>query len=354
VYCRARLQGCSQDRSLGGVQLFRRHRPCIGQSTFQPGWPAAAETAEAPVHYPGSFSSATRDSIRRKVLWMIYISGMAKTAVNQDPPAPFARWLRFHSFLGPPQQPSAQDLAFCRDIAGGWIRERGAPRLLFLGVTPDFYSLPWPEGTGLLAVDVSQAMIDNVWPGKKDTALCADWLSMDLPPGSRDIALCDGGLPMLDYPQAQHGFVRILHRVLSDEGLCIFRMFVLPEKRETPDVVLQDFVDGKIGNLSSLVLRMNMALQRSADEGIVFGKVHEAIWSVPHLDGLLVRLGWSPDHLTVIDDCRAITSQWHVLTLQETIDLFCRDPGGFRVQEVRTPSYDLGERCLTVALAKIP
>jgi len=291
---------------------------------------------------------------RRKIPWVVYISGVATTPVNQDPSAPFARWLRFHSFLGPPQQPSEQDLAFCRDIAGGWIRERGAPRVLSLGVTPGYYGLPWPEGTGMLAVDVSQAMIDNVWPGENDTALCANWLSMDLPPGSRDIALCDGGLPILDYPRAQHDLVRILHRVLSDEGLCLFRMFVLPEEREAPEAVLREFVEGEIGNLSCLVLRMNMALQTSADEGVVIGKAYDAIWSVPRLDEVLARLGWSPEHMTLIEECRGITSQWHVLTLRETLDMFCLHPGGFRVQEVRTPSYDLGERCPTVALAKIP
>jgi hypothetical protein len=275
-----------------------------------------------------------------------------KTLVDGDTPAPYERFSWFHSFFGPPLLPSAQDIAYCWEMASEWIRERGAPRALLLGITPAFCTPPWPKGTDLLAVDFSQTMIDTMWPGPKEAALCANWLSMDLPKGSRDIALCDGGLPLLDYPQGQHDVVRILHRVLSDEGLCIFRTFVLPSQRETPDLVIRDFCHGKIGDLSSLVFRLNMSMQKDPEQGIVFGRVYEAIAAIPDLDKLLAELGWSPEHLTLINRCKGIESQCHFLTLEQTIDLFCSDPGGFRVLGVHTPSDDLGQRCPTVTLQR--
>ena len=70
--------------------------------------------------------------------------------------------------LGPPLRPVAQDIGFYWNAAEKWVRERGAPRVLLLGVTPELYHLPWPKGTDLLAVDRSQAMIETVWPGPKE------------------------------------------------------------------------------------------------------------------------------------------------------------------------------------------
>ncbi len=147
--------------------------------------------------------------------------------------------------LGPPLRPSPQDIGFFEDAVQEWIHHYGAPRVLLLGVTPEIYRLPWPEGTDFLAVDHSQAMIDAVWPGPKEAAQCADWLSLKLPDNSRDIVLCDGGLPLLAYPREQQQLVRILRDVLSDQGLCILRLFVPPSQQESPDAVLRDLLEGK-------------------------------------------------------------------------------------------------------------
>jgi hypothetical protein len=277
---------------------------------------------------------------------------MAQRAVNRRTPAPFERFSRFHAFFGPPLLPSAQDVAWCWEAAAGWIGDRGTARVLLLGVTPEYYHLPWPPGTDLLAVDVSQAMIDAFWPGPENTVLCANWLSMDLPASSRDLALCDGGLPLLDYPREQRDLVRVLRDVLSPGGLCIFRMFVMPPEPETPARVLRDLVEGKIGDLSTLVLRMNMSLQESAETGIRFGEVYEAIGAVPGLDALLERLGWTPDHLALIEDCKGVQSRWHVLDLERTAELLCSDPGGFRIRSIRTPAGGVEQRCPTVTFQR--
>ena len=72
--------------------------------------------------------------------------------------------------------------------------------------------------------------------------MCANWLDLNLPDGSRDIVLCDGGLETQPYPQGQQQLVRIIRNVLSDQGLCIFRLYVLPPKRESLDAILGDML----------------------------------------------------------------------------------------------------------------
>lgn len=264
------------------------------------------------------------------------------------------RFSRARALHDPPLRPSAEDLAYFWEMVDEWVRERGTPRVLLLGVTPELHDLPWPEGTDLLTVDRSQVAIDALRLGAKDAVCCAEWLSMDLPEGSRDIALCDGGLHLLDYPQGQRELVRRLRRTLSDGGLCIFRLFLRPSRPETPDAVLRDLLEGKVGNLSALKLRLFTSMQSSPEEGVEFGKVYKAfIQAVPDPEQMAVKIGWPVERMMVIENYKGLNDKVHMLTEEQTIGLFCDVPGGFRVHRVRTPSYELGTRCPTVAFERI-
>ncbi len=139
-------------------------------------------------------------------------------------PALAAQW----RWVVPPLRPAPEDLRLVEEAAREWTGRREAPRVLLLGVTPELYRLPWPEGTDFLAVDRAQAMIDAVWPGPSDAVLCADWLELTLPDASRDVALCDGVLNLLSYPQEQSRLARLLREALADEGLFVCRLFVPP------------------------------------------------------------------------------------------------------------------------------
>jgi len=274
-------------------------------------------------------------------------------SANQDRADHWERFARNRSLNDPPVRPCSEDLGYFWEDANEWIEKRGMPRVLLLGVTPELYALPWPTGTDVQVVDRTQAMIDALWLGPKPAAHRADWLSVDLPKGSRDIVLCDGGLHVLTYPQGQHALIRRLHRILSDEGLCIFRLFVLPPRPETPDVVIRDLVEGKISNLSVLKLRLFMSMHPNAEEGIRLGDVYDTlIKAVPDMEGLAVKIGWPTERMMVFNNYRDLESRFHLLTLEQSIALFCHDPGGFRVHRLHTPSYDLGERCPTIAFQR--
>ena len=257
--------------------------------------------------------------------------------------------------VGPPLRPSAEDLAFCAEAVGGWSRRHGAPRVLLLGVTPELYHLPWPGGSDLLAADHTEAMIDAVWPGPREAALCTEWLDLALADGSRDVVLCDGGLHLLAYPEEQRRLVGLLRDVLSDDGLCILRLFVPPPRREPADAVLDDLLAGAIPSLNILKLRLWMSLQESAAEGVELGSVWRALHEVaPGLEGLAERLGWPVEHMLAIDTYRGSTARYYLVTVDQVSDLFCRGAGGFELARLCVPSYEMGEQCPTLVLRRLP
>ncbi|MHC4711919.1 MAG: hypothetical protein ACYTAN_01435 [Planctomycetota bacterium] len=273
--------------------------------------------------------------------------------VERDRAGQWPEVARKWRLLGPPLRPSPEDVRFCEDAAREWIRHRGAPRVLLLGVTPELYHLPWPEGTDLLAVDRTRAMIEAVWPGPREAALCEDWLEMNLPGGSRDIVLCDGGLNLLAYPGEQRRLAGILRGVLSGEGLFIFRLFVPPAGRESTDMILKELLAGEIPNLNILKLRLWAALQNSPMEGVELDTVWRAIHAAaPDLEGLASRIDWPLENTLAINAYRGSTARYYLGTVDDVTGLFCGDPGGFEVLRVCMPSYEGGERCPTVVLRR--
>jgi len=253
--------------------------------------------------------------------------------------------------LGPPLRPTAQDIGFYTAAIDQWVQANGPPRVLLLGVTPELYRLPWPKGTDFLAVDRTRPMIDAVWPGPKDAVSCADWTTRALPDGSRDIVLCDGGMELLKHPQELRQLVRILRRALSHGGLCILRLYVPPSQRESSETVLQDFVQGRVSNVNILKLRLGMALQASLREGIQRQTIWDAFHAaVPDPEHLAPQVGWSVEQMHIIDAYRDCPDRFFFRNVADIRDLFCESPGGFQLESVRVPSYELGDRCPTVVL----
>jgi SAM-dependent methyltransferase len=255
--------------------------------------------------------------------------------------------------IGPPLRPCIQDIAYYSDAVDLWVRGNGVPRAVILGVTPELYRLPWPKGTDVLAVDHTREMIDTVWPGPREAAICADWTNLPLDSATRDIVLCDGGLHLLAYPQSQQKLVRNLHRIVKPNGLCVLRLFILPSQRESTDAVLQDLLAARISNLNILKLRLGMAMQEDIKQGVqladVWDEIHRA---APDLGRLAMHVGWPLEHLQAINTYRDCLKRYHFFGLTEVRRLFCENPGGFAVETVHVPTYELGERCPIVVFRR--
>lgn len=255
--------------------------------------------------------------------------------------------------LAPPLRPSPQDVGFCDEAVRHWVARQGSPRALILGVTPELYHLPWPDATDLLAVDRTPSMIDVVWPGPRDRVLCADWIDMDLPEGSRDIVLCDGGLHLLAYPGEQAALIRVLRRVVSPGGICVFRLYVLPPRLESPDGVLQDLLLGAIPNVSVLKLRLWMAMQSDPTVGIRLKDVWDAVHAAaPDPERVAPRVGWTVEHWRSLDTYRDRATRYHFTDLDGVQALFCREPGGFELASLHVPTSSPGDWCPTAVFRR--
>lgn len=108
-----------------------------------------------------------------------------------------------------------------------------AKRMLILGVTPDFADLA-PDVT---ALDASDVMIAQVWPGDRENrrAVSGDWRDMPFEDGAFDVVVGDGALTLLSYPNGVDDALAEVRRVTSDDGLAIVRTFIAPDAGLTDD-----------------------------------------------------------------------------------------------------------------------
>ena len=262
-----------------------------------------------------------------------------------------ARWGQ----LNAPYRPIAEDLALYWQGVEGWVREHGVPRVLLLGVTPELYHLPWPEGTDFLAADRNPAMIDRVWPGPPEQARCGDWLELGLAAGSRDLALTDGGVDLLPYPEGVRRLVELLRELLTDQGRFVFRLYAQLAPRESPEAIVADLRAGLMPNRAILEMRMGAAIQEDATAGVTFGEIWEAIYArVSDPEGLALSLGWAADELRAAHLARPALQalRMHHLTVEQLCALFCEAPGGFVLESVSVPDYEHGALCPTITFRR--
>jgi SAM-dependent methyltransferase len=258
--------------------------------------------------------------------------------------------------VGPPLRPQAADVEIFTRIIHRHVEARrhgeSHPlRALILGVTPEIYRLTWPRGTELKAVDHALAMIDEVWPGSREDAICAEWTALPLESESRDVVVCDGGLHLLQYPDQQSALATELSRVIAPGGLFILRLFVPPQRHspyhgELTDHVLDQLLAGQIADLNVLKFRLWMTQHRGAAEGVAVRN----IWRVVHeraadLDALALQIDWKPEHLRALQVYRDSPNRYHLVTSEEAAAVFCQGGRGFAPCELITPKYPLGDQC---------
>lgn len=255
--------------------------------------------------------------------------------------------------LGPPLRPSQQDVDSYVAAIGCRSNPIAAPRALILGVTVEICQLPWPSGTHLLALDRTEAMIHGVWPGKRSQAVCGDWLAVPLQRRSRDVVFCDGGVTAVKYPEGTRRLVQSLDHVLVPGGICALRLYVPPSTPESASAVLEDLLAGRIASLNLLKLRLGMALQTDARVGVELGTIWNTIHAAaPDFGELARRTGWGWGHLSAIMAYRNSLVRYYFPTAEQVLAVFAELAPAFTLQQLRRPSYTLGECCPVIILRK--
>jgi SAM-dependent methyltransferase len=246
----------------------------------------------------------------------------------------------------------------CPDDIGNYTKlidphGRDAIRALILGVTPELYHLAWPAGSTVQSADRSSAMIKAIWPGPPESATNTDWLDMPFPDESFDCVLCDGGMTLLEYPRSQQVLSSTLARILKRRGQFIIRLFENPDQSEKPAAVLSDLRAGNIPSVHVLKLRLAMALQRSAESGIVLEHVFETIiQEFGSLDGLYASTGWPQGEVSTLTSYYLSKDRYHFFTRQQAIEVLSSG-GGLAFERGIESSYLLGERCPLLSFRKV-
>ncbi|HEV2686248.1 MAG TPA: hypothetical protein VGW79_06390, partial [Actinomycetota bacterium] len=248
---------------------------------------------------------------------------------------------------GPPLRPSPADVRAieasvraCRDL-------RGRPlKVLLWGVTPEIAAMSWPEGTRLLALEKSQAMIDLVWPGDVDgfrKAVLADWFEYRCIDGRHDIVIGDGNFAPLDYPRGYRALAAVAHEALTDTGILVSRFFIRPALTETPEAVFEDLLANRIESFHTFKVRLAGALQESAEGGVAVSDVLAA-WKRGRIDmgALLAMTRWRRETVEMIYLYEGKTSR---LSFPDVAEIDAVMSEYFDHQETRYLDYEMGDRC---------
>jgi hypothetical protein len=260
------------------------------------------------------------------------------------------------SWIGSPLRPAPEDIQLLESALQRWhaVHPLPSPQAMLMGVTPEIALMHWPEGTHLVAIDHTEAMIRAIWPGGRlgYTALCAEWSDPPLPPASQDIVVGDGCFSALQTRAEYRTTVRAMRRVMREHGLFLMRFFIRPDIAEPVARVFDDLLRARISNFHVFKWRLAMALHGSLDKGVQLADIWDA-WRAAIADPaqLASQLDWPLQAVLTIDAYRDVPARYTFPTLAEARAAMAE---AFEEIECRFPDYELGERCPTLTFRPRP
>lgn len=256
-----------------------------------------------------------------------------------------------------PLRPGPSDLGFFQQTLADWQGEHPnapAPRALILGATAELWSLPWPDPSQVTVFEPDSETAEQLWPGPRDQVQQRSWLTLGPADGPFDLVLCDAGLHTLGYPQAQSELVRRLFEVMPNGGLAAFRLLSPPTQHESTVRVVSELWAGRITDISQLLLRLSLSMQRSAATGVRMSAVWLKLRSLSKdLPTLAERLGWPLSHLQAADIYRFSPAHHHFVTLVETLQVFAQgDRKLFDMVRMNTGDSPMAAQCPTIVFRR--
>jgi SAM-dependent methyltransferase len=259
-------------------------------------------------------------------------------------------------FIGSPLRPAPEDVkAFERLVAESLSNGGPRPRrAALLGVTPELATMDWPVGTQLVAFDRCPGMVAEIWPGRalgpSAGVVRADWRQLPLGDASFDVVVGDGCYTLIDSIAGYRAVGAAVARALAPDGGFVMRFFVRPEAPEPLDAVFAALRAGTIGSFHVFKWRLAMALHGALDDGVRVASIWDA-WNAHEgdADALAARLGWRAAEVRTIDAYRGADARYTFPTLAEARELLAHH---FDEEACQFGSYELGERCPTLALRR--
>lgn len=226
-------------------------------------------------------------------------------------------------------------------------------RVLVLGLTPETIACRWPQGTTLLALDHSSAMVESLWPQAaapaRAGAVIGHWLQMPIADAGIDLVCADGCHTQLSYPQGFRRLGREVARVLKPGGLFVTRIFIRPDPGESVDAIGNDLAAGRIGSVHALKLRLLGALHGCSGTGTCLDDVWRAWTGLPPLPAELAqRRGWTTGEIGGIQAYAGLPTRYYLPTLQELRALHASH---FDERQCHFGHYEAARHCPTLVLA---
>lgn len=251
--------------------------------------------------------------------------------------------------FGSPLRPCSEDVQWMERTLSELVplHQRG----ILMGVTPELAHMTWPSGTRLVAVDQCADMIRQQWqpnPPAGAQVLNADWERMPLADSSIDCIVGDGVLGLFSFPHGMQRLMQEIHRLLHRDGRWLMRVFIRPDRPESPEQVHDALAAGEIGSFHAYKWRLAMALHPSLLEGVRPATVWQT-WQTqgPDAQALAAATGWPAAQIATIDSYREAQATYYFPTLDELQQTLATH---FDLLDLRLPRYELGERCPLLAL----
>lgn len=257
-------------------------------------------------------------------------------------------WQTMHhiwSLQGPPLRPPSETVEAI--VAQTNTSEPG--RTLLLGVTPEFHG----RFRDLVAVDLSEGMVECVWPGNTDTnrAYIGDWLSQPKDLGPFVNAVGDFSLCLMGDETGLNALLETLYTSLAPGGRLVSRIWTRPETQITEKDLLA-YASSPQHSFHAMRLRIGMfAAQES--QGVVNVR---RIWEIfnalfPDRDAYLSDTRTHPDLLQLIDNYSRSQDRYYYPTVNEILSLARKN--GFAPRLVSSGDYPFSSDCPILVAEKI-
>jgi SAM-dependent methyltransferase len=187
--------------------------------------------------------------------------------------APIERYLR----IGYPFRPQDEDARCVGEAVRAHARHTPTRASCCWARRRMLADMPWPDGSTVIAVDSSPAILRTIWPGNipaRRQAVQGDWRSLPVRDGACDLAIGDGSFNCLEYPGGMQAAASALKRTLHPDGLLVLRLFMRPDVCESPEELVRAAGAGGIETVHQFTFRLLMALQRRVHDGIAVRDVY--------------------------------------------------------------------------------
>ena len=252
--------------------------------------------------------------------------------------------------MTPPLRPHFSEVALVCEVVAELAKTIGGSdfRVLLLGLTQEIVQMGWPSKTRLTAVDRSEAMIRQFWPGDipgERTLVNSDWRDMPFEKPSFHLIVGDGVLNFQPFPGGFRAFLDDLLPYLHPGGQLCARVFTQLEAPETTASLMDEFRRSDKVNYYEFRYRYATSLQETAGDG--FDGTKETLdrsfesFGIP-LSALYSKSGFTPPDVPALkpgdpDECHRVYYPTEAEFMQAC-------PPGFRLLRKLTGSHNLASR----------